>query len=914
MTTPGGEVIGEARIQVDADTDPASRALREFSRDAQGRLRDVRGRFVTEGQTINRSLGQTGEETDRLGQRLQGLGDRLEELGKRSRASFRDLKVALISLAPTAIPVAASLTAALVPIVEAASSAAVAVAAFGAAIVPQIQTLSDAATAETKYQKAVALHGKFSKQAQTAELEYQAALEKMPAATKRASAAFSVLRDSFTKWSDSLASTTLPQFTKSFEIAAALLPKFTPLVKGAAGQLDRLTTALAGAVAAPGFDGLVNRFETFANQSLKKVVDGVIHFSRVLSTGMTPELVTAFFQYAKENGPLVRKALTNIGDAIVNVLEAASQAGLGLLAVVNGFAHILASIPPSLLARLLQVYTAFKLIRLAGAGFGVVARGLATMVTQLAALRVAALGAGGGMAGLRAAFLSLGTAAKASVIVAGIAAVAVVLTKLSEIGKKAPPDVDKMATAIGNLGLTGKVSGEALRSYGEDLKGLADSINTLANPSNAEKVQQFLVGLIGMDSTPVADAKKDVEAFDKALASLVASGNADLANAAFQRAVEATGKAGHSTKDLKDQLDSYKSALADAAFEQKLAAESMGLFGQQAIDVQKKLDAQKQSADGLRQSIQALNDVNRQGIDGMIGFEAAIDAASKAAKDNAGALSISHGQLDLNSEKARTAAQALNDLAAKTDAAATSARENGSSWSTVNRIYDRGRSKLIASAQAMGLTREQAKRLADQILKTPDKTAKLRGNMEDLQAKLNSAKRQLKSVPDSRKARVQATIDQLQAQIRRAKAALAGIGDKTVLFRGVFAPTSADRDANGIPDTIQRRATGGLVGGVGSGTSDSNLVRVSRGEYVVRAAAVNRYGVGMLDQLNALQLRNGGLVTPLTQVSPGGASSSTINVTLVNHGVIASKNEALDWLQSSMETLRRQRRLPRAAA
>jgi phage-related protein len=58
VSTPaGGELVGSAEIRVDADTDPAIRALSQFSRDAQGRIRDVRGRFASESVLINRSLG-----------------------------------------------------------------------------------------------------------------------------------------------------------------------------------------------------------------------------------------------------------------------------------------------------------------------------------------------------------------------------------------------------------------------------------------------------------------------------------------------------------------------------------------------------------------------------------------------------------------------------------------------------------------------------------------------------------------------------------------------------------------------------------------------------------------------------------------------------------------------------------------
>lgn len=838
MTQP----IGEAEIQVDANTSPALRAIREFSIRARQALRDF-------GDDAGRSLNDFSNRSEQP----------LRNLSERFSSDMQDMKAALISLAPAAIPVAA----ALVPIATAAASAGTAMAAFGAAVIPQISALSDAATAEQKYQDAIAVHGKFSTQAQTAELEYQAALDKMPPATKRASAAFSVLKDSFTEWSDSLASTTLPQFTKSFGIATALLPKFTPLVKGAAGQLDRMTTALAGAVSTPGFDGLVSRFDAFANQSLKKVVDGVIHFSRVLSTGTASGPVSAFFQYAKENGPAVRETLANIADALTNVVKAIGQAGPGVLAIVNAFAQMLASLPTELLTRLVQMYTSIRLLKLAGTGLSSLAGGLLAVRTQIVAAGTASLGASGGLATLRAAFLGLNVAARSTVVVAGVAAIVLVLKQLSTTGQKAAPDIDKLTSSIGTLGRTGKVQGEALRVFGSNLSGLTNSFKDFSDNQFLTFLDNLSSGFGLFSDGSIEAAGKQIDAFDKSLSSLVKNGHADLAASALAKFTEEAAKQGVSADSVNSRLDDYKSALADVAFEQKLTAESMGLFGTQAQQVQTKLDAQKLSADGLRQSIQALNDVNRQGLDGMIGFEAAIDATTKAAKENAGALSVSHGQLDLDSKKAQDAATALNDLAGKTDAAAASARENGSSWSTVNGIYDRGRAKLIASARTMGLTTEQAKKLADQILKTPDKTARLKGNLEDLQAKLDSAKKQLKSVPDSRKAKVQATIDELKQKVREAKAALASLHDKNIKITTTnFSRFVSLGDQPG-KGTVLKNAAGGLIGGRGTSTSDSNLTRVSKGEYVVNAAAVDRYGVGFLDQLNSMRLQSQAMVGPV---------------------------------------------------
>lgn len=49
-------------------------------------------------------------------------------------------------------------------------------------------------------------------------------------------------------------------------------------------------------------------------------------------------------------------------------------------------------------------------------------------------------------------------------------------------------------------------------------------------------------------------------------------------------------------------------------------------------------------------------------------------------------------------------------------------------------------------------------------------------------------------------------------------------------------------------------ATGGLISGPGTGTSDSIFARLSNGEYVMQASAVSMFGTGLLDQMNAGQL------------------------------------------------------------
>ena len=58
-------------------------------------------------------------------------------------------------------------------------------------------------------------------------------------------------------------------------------------------------------------------------------------------------------------------------------------------------------------------------------------------------------------------------------------------------------------------------------------------------------------------------------------------------------------------------------------------------------------------------------------------------------------------------------------------------------------------------------------------------------------------------------------------------------------------------------------ATGGLISGPGTGTSDSIYARLSNGEYVMSADAVRMFGTGLLDQMNAGLLpafANGGAI------------------------------------------------------
>ncbi|WP_063794055.1 hypothetical protein [Streptomyces graminilatus] len=840
-------------------------ALTGLTRSADGQLRDVRGRFVATGDAAGMMSAQFSA-AQRKGQEFAS-----------------GLKKGLLSLAPAAVPAAASLA----PVVASVAAGGVAVAAFGAAVVPQIQALSEASQANKKYQDAVKKTGERSQAAVTAQAEYQRMLAEMPPAAREATVAVSGLKDEYQDWSNGLAGDTMPVVTKSMALFTGLLPKTSGLVRGTSHELSRLMTVAAGGMQTPGFDGFMQRLEKFSTGVVHRAVDGIVHLSRAGKGSEVGSNVAKFMDYARAQGPAVGETLRDLTTALTHLLLSASDVGVGMLDIVNALAGLAAAVPSGLLTTLFQLAVALKAIRLAGTGMASVALGIAGVRTQIILAGSAAAGATGRVAKVTAAIGALSRGAKLAMAGTGIGLLILALGELSSRGKQAPPDVDKLTSSLQRLGRDGSVSGEAARAFGKNLEGLHGKVRALTDPSTTDKIQQFVVsigGLADWDSTPVADAKANIDAIDKALAGMVSNGQADLAAAAVKRLTAEYGKGGRDTREFTRELGDYRDAIADSKFEQELAAESQGLFGAQAQKTRAALAAQKQSADGLRQSIVALNDVNRQGLSGMIGFEASIDAAAKAARENAGVLTMQGGKLNLAGEKSRAAATALNDLAAKTDEATASARESGASWQAVNGIYTRGRNALIKTAQAMGLTKAEARSLADQILKTPDKTARLKGNIEDLEAKVAAAKKRLGSVPPSRKAFVRGDISNLEYEISRAQQRLRDIDGKTAVTYVLMKTKTSNAGtvfheggnyATGGPIGFPR---GGPISGPGTSTSDDIPIMASNGEYMINARSYAKHRA-LVEAINADKLGTGhgmgGAGAAVAQGLAGGMAGSS---------------------------------------
>ncbi|MER5601522.1 hypothetical protein [Streptomyces sp. NPDC002265] len=699
-------------------------------------------------------LDRAGDASDRLARRLSRMsrdseagGKAVEELGKVTRL-----------LAPAAIPAAASLA----PLAAGAGTVAVAVAAMGAAIAPQIGALSDAADAQKKFDTAVAKSGAHSAEAAKAESAALASLEALPQETRRAAIAFGMLKDSYKSWSDSLAGDTMVPVTKGLAILNALLPKTSGLVKAASSQADRLVTIVGGEMASPGLDALNSRFTNFAQRTLRGVTDQIVHLLRVADSGGGGGKVQEFMAWARAQGPVVASVLRSVAEALIHVLDGASGVGVSLLQIIDAAARLVSAVPPSAIAAFLQLALALKLTKAAALGLVAARSALAAFGVQLVAMNTAAAAAPGRLAAVRAAVLALSRTAKVALAGTGIGLALLAISELGERSKHVPPDVDKLTESLRRLGSTGKVTGEASKAFGKDLDGLYDSVRSLTDPSTTDKVQQWLVSLGGLtdwDSTPTKNAKGDLDSIDKGLANLVKNGNADLAAAALKRLTAEYGKGGRDTSKFTSELGDYRSALADAKFEQDLAADSMGIFGAQAQTVQQKLNAQRLSADGLRQSIVALSETHRSAFDAETKFEAAVDAVTKSLKDNG-------KTLDVGTDKGRANRDALSAVAAATEDAATKARENGATWETVSGIYDKGRKTLVDNIVAITGNRKEAERLASTLLTMPSPSMRLEMRTEDAVRDFDAVIAAMKKAPNKKSVTVEALTKDAASMLR----------------------------------------------------------------------------------------------------------------------------------------------------
>lgn len=323
MSTPGGDdLIGNANIRITADTDPAIRALGRLSRDADGRIRDIRGRFVSETTLMRLGLTNAAGGGDRFSVSLRGLANVAGRVGPilgRVGAGIGTIGAA----AGTAAPLLAGIVTTLENIAPAGAAAVtgmLAVTQASAAIKLGMIGVEDAVTA------AFDTSEKGAKQ-------FDAALKNLAPNARAFAVEVRSLRPAFASMQQGVQNRLFTGFADELgRLSKQVLPTVRTNLNTTALTLNRMALGASGAARELAADGTLGKAMTGANQGLSNL------------RTIPGQVVTALGQLAASGAPAfdrltsaARGAATSISDRLSaafksGALEKAVNAAIDLLA------------------------------------------------------------------------------------------------------------------------------------------------------------------------------------------------------------------------------------------------------------------------------------------------------------------------------------------------------------------------------------------------------------------------------------------------------------------------------------------------------------------------------------------------------------------------------------------------------
>jgi uncharacterized protein YukE len=216
------------------------------------------------------------------------------------------------------------------------------------------------------------------------------------------------------------------------------------------------------------------------------------------------------------------------------------------------------------------------------------------------------------------------------------------------------------------------------------------------------------------------------------------------------------------------------------------------------------------------------------------------------------------GDLTSKNDAVRGYQAALDDLR-------KSVKENGRAF---NDTTEKGR----ANADALDDIFTSAQKVAEGQQTAAEKIR----TMEQASADANDVLKKMGVPPDVRASLIQ-PFDTLIAKFRENNTLAANLkqrmeelptGTKTFTYKVTY-ETYGNKP-------VPTGATGGLVTGPGTGTSDSVAAALSNGEFVMQSSIVDRFGVGFFAKLNAG-------INPLAGMTPSlGAGSSGLQIGTIN--------------------------------
>jgi TP901 family phage tail tape measure protein len=444
---------------------------------------------------------------------------------------------------------------------------------------------------------------------------------------------------------------------------------------------------------------------------------------------------------------------------------------------------------------------------------GIVAIAPAATARILGAGNAAALAAGGMTASATAARL-LGAALRTLSVIGLIASVPALADAFNDTMKQI-------------TGAATDAKGQIDELFGDDFG--AAFIQGMTDWSAGAARAAANLGLAGYD------ANRRLKDLDETIADMASSGDIKGATAAWKELswqwVENGGNL--------DALRAYMVDTTGALDTSKTAAESSAT-GMDALTGA--LDSVEAEAAAAEQAIDDLRDaVLNFGVTGINAEQAGInfDSALTQLRETAGLAEGSLTGMDSASISLRQSLLDMNDTALQSAAAII---ENGGSMDEAKAKYMEGRQAIIDARIAKGEDADAAAAWADRVL----------GSAGEAEGAIRAYSDEVNKVPGAKDTKVTNNAREANGPVDTYVNNLFRIPPTRDTYIVAHYSSTGDPQVVRNPATYDlSRATGGPVYGPGTSTSDSIPVRLSNGEFVMRTAAVQKYGTGFMHAINS---------------------------------------------------------------
>jgi TP901 family phage tail tape measure protein len=419
---------------------------------------------------------------------------------------------------------------------------------------------------------------------------------------------------------------------------------------------------------------------------------------------------------------------------------------------------------------------------------------------------------------------------------------------------------DELAEADGSLKAVNARFAEAAdfsMRADSGIKDLGDALDAAFEPTKIQRADDAVGRLFstfgGTNYSDIATASQRFDQLDQSLARMVSSGNVEAAKQGFFEVSQEAIQQGRSLKEINELFPSYLESLdalnSAPVARQKELSENLQLVKDNAEDAETAVRDYLQSLQDAGLVVLNSNAAERD-------FQASLANVKETLDENREAVikdRIEKDKSKRTDEQKRAAAEAYADANKKLwreiNTTTEAGRANGKALDDAARsALDRAQAKfdetgqekdyrdslinskaeLIKVATQFGLNATEAKAYADEVLKIPPKVTTTASFQVVGLTGLKAAGEYLKGLKDRN---VTLTVGTIRTN------------DGSVVNAGQF-------------------ADGGPVYGPGTSRSDSIPAYLSNGEYVMKAAAVAKYGTTFFDQVNAMRFADGGLVAP----------------------------------------------------